>query len=231
MSGNPPILIQVGVIPEEILSDKSILPSAKLIIYFITNNLNIDENGWTKTNIKEISDGIGIGEEQVRKLIKDLKKRGILDSKRGRYPRYSIRHHSTGLKILKRYHSTGLNQSGENAPIISYDDRVKVAAPDFFEIKKQHENLEAAMALIPDKLKGKVARKAINWWLFENNQGLDYLKYLGRVSFESHVKNPLRYYMKGIWGYYSDYLVSIEYQTAEVRQAIAEAGFKMEVKI
>lgn len=222
MSGNPPVIIQIGKIPPEILSDKNILPSAKLIIYFLTNNLNIDDNGWVKTTIKEISDGIGIGEDQVRKLIKDLKKRGILDSKGGRYPRYSIRDHSTGLKILNRDHSTGLNCSNENTPIIVYEDRVKSASRDFFEIKKQHENLNAAMNTIPDKLKRKIPRKAINWWLFENNQGLDYLRYLGRVSFENNVKNPEKYFMKGIWSYYRDYLTSIEYQEAEAKAAIAE---------
>lgn len=217
MSGNPPVIIQIGKIPTEILSDKNILPSAKLIIYFLTNNLNIDDSGWVKTTIKEISDGIGIGEDQVRKLIKDLKKRGILDSKGGRYPRYSIRDHSTGLKILNRDYSTGLNHSNENTPIIVSEDRVRGASPDFFEIKKQHENLEPAMKTIPDKLKGKVPKKAINWWLFENNQGLGYLEYLGRISTEDNIKTPIKYYMKGIWGYYRDYLTSPEYAIAEFK--------------
>lgn len=210
-----PIIIQIGEIPKEILADKTILPSAKLIIYYLTNNLNLDDNGWVKTTIKDIAEGIGIGSEQVRKLIKDLKKRGILDSKGGRYPRYSIRDHSTGLKILNRYHSTGLKESESDLPIIYKIDRVKGAAPDFFNIKKQHDNLNDAMNLIPKNLKPKIPKQAINWWLFENNQGLDYIRYLVRVSLQSHIEKPERYFMKGIWGYYRDYLMSPEYAIAQ----------------
>lgn len=227
MSGAAPVLIQIGKIPENILSDRTILPSAKLIVYFLTNSLNVDENGWTKTTTKEIAAGIGLAERQVKYQIKELKNRGILKSKAGRHPRYSIVHHSAQLKILKGHHSALLNPSGENVPIIVSEDRVQGAAPDFSTIKKQHENLPAAMAAIPEELKGQVPKAAINWWLFSNNQGIDYLKYLGRVSFDSHVKDPLRYFMRGVWGYYRDYLVSTEYQTAEVRRAIKEAGFNL----
>lgn len=228
MSGNPPVIIQIGKIPEDILADKNILPSAKLIIYFITNNLNVDENGWTKTTVKEIASGIGLSERQVKYQIKELKNKGILESKVGRYPRFLIGQHSASLKILKGQHSAPLNPSGKSVPIIVNEDRVNRAAPDFFHIKKQHEKLADAMAIVPDELKGKVPKTAINWWLFENYQGLDYLKYLARVSLGSHVKNNLKYYMKGIWGYYRDYLVSVEYQSAEVRRAIADAGFRIQ---
>ena len=193
----------------------------------------ISENNLTPDN-QTIGENIGENADYAKNLLSRLKSKGYIKLiGRGKKRRIEIIWAKIfGNSQLPNY-AVGNSQLPNQplkppTPINIYEDRVNRASPDFFEIEKQHDKLPDAMELIPDNLKGKVPKKAINWWLYENYQGLDYLRYLGRISTANNIKNPIKYYMAGIWNYYRDYLTSEEFQAAEVRGAILDAGFKLE---
>lgn len=226
MSTNPPELQPLGHIPEKTLKRKDLNPISKLVIYYLSKESNIDDDGGIKTTIEKIADGIGEEERNIKNIVKELKIKGIISVKAGRYPRFYFAESMVLYKVpLNRSivpQVVPLKNLDLNVPINRNEDRVNRATPDFSIIKKRHKNLNPAIALIPKSFRAEVPKEVINWWLFKRNQGLAYIKYLGRISSADGVKKPIKYFMQGVWKYYSDFLTSPEYQEAGVKLAISE---------
>lgn len=186
--------------------------------------------------------------------LRKLKRLKIIESKRGRFPRYrlapeliaraGVRLQSCAQKSVGL--TAGLTAETKSPPIKEKKDKksfdnyiytppesppggskIKDAIASLPVFEKLHSAYKDVLALIPGTLLKYFYhhRKVINWWLHKSYAGLDYIKYLVRMSMRPEIRKPACYFAAGLINYYADYMNSPEYQAADDRNK-AKAAVK-----
>jgi hypothetical protein len=191
--------------------DRNQLPHAEKNL-LISIAIHLGENGYVWPTNLQLGERIGENKDYIKNLLMRLKNKGYLKITGTRKDRRislvdEIILGNSQLPKTKVGNSQLPVGNSQLPPLIKEKKKKKIkeksgAAPDF--MNKNHEYLEEMMQSIPAVANGQLSRLFVNQCLKEKNGDRPYFRWL----FENCVnkKNPAGWLVKGMQGYYAEYL-------------------------